>query len=325
MRALASRALAALTGAARGGDHRLLGDRRRPVRRGLGRDRDCLSAGRRALLGRATRDRFASASRSRPRRPCSLRSATSPRAAARTSLMRAMPRILEALPDAHCVIAGDPFPRPQDIAFRDELIELIAELGIEDSVIVAGHYERGRRRLRGRRRDRQPGALQRTLRPGPVRGGDRRQARRWSRSVGAIPELLRDGRSALIVAPEDPEALAEAVIRVLADPELAATLVAGAREIVAARLTPGAQPRRLPPRGRAHARARVRGAEVRGRGGRGPERGSARATGRGPERGAGRTVRRLWRHAQHRPDSSAGWAGLGGARARAVRVTGYAR
>jgi glycosyltransferase involved in cell wall biosynthesis len=56
--------------------------------------------------------------------------------------------------------------------------------------------------------------------------------------VGAIPELLRDGGSALIVEPEDPEELASAAVRALTDPELAERLVEGAREIVATRLTP---------------------------------------------------------------------------------------
>ncbi len=34
-------------------------------------------------------------------------------------LVRAMPAILERVPDARYVLAGDPFPRPQDVAYRD--------------------------------------------------------------------------------------------------------------------------------------------------------------------------------------------------------------
>ena len=56
--------------------------------------------------------------------------------------------------------------------------------------------------------------------------------------VGAVPELLRDGESALFVAPDDPAAIAAGAIRLLNDPKLAARLVAGARAVVADRLTP---------------------------------------------------------------------------------------
>jgi glycosyltransferase involved in cell wall biosynthesis len=43
-------------------------------------------------------------------------------------------------------------------------------------------------------------------------------------SVGAIPELVRDGVTGLLVPPADPQALAGAIQRLLADPELAAAL-----------------------------------------------------------------------------------------------------
>ncbi len=152
-------------------------------------------------------------------------------------LVRAMPRILEALPNARFVLAGDPFPRPQDLAFRDELIDLIAELGIEDSVIVAGHYERVADVYATADVIVNPARFNEPFGRVPFEAAIAGKPAVVT-NVGAIPELLTDGRSALIAEPEDPEALAEAVIRILADPELAATLVAGAREIVAARLTP---------------------------------------------------------------------------------------
>lgn len=43
-------------------------------------------------------------------------------------------------------------------------------------------------------------------------------------AVGGIPEMLHDGRDALLVAPDDPEALAGAVQRVLSEPGLAERL-----------------------------------------------------------------------------------------------------
>jgi glycosyltransferase involved in cell wall biosynthesis len=48
--------------------------------------------------------------------------------------------------------------------------------------------------------------------------------------VGGIPDLVRDGENGLLVEPEDPAALAEALVRVLSDRELATRLGAAARE-----------------------------------------------------------------------------------------------
>ena len=56
--------------------------------------------------------------------------------------------------------------------------------------------------------------------------------------VGAIPELLRDGESALIVEPEAPSELAEAIVRTLTDGELRRRLAAGAARVATERLTP---------------------------------------------------------------------------------------
>lgn len=50
--------------------------------------------------------------------------------------------------------------------------------------------------------------------------------------IGGIPEMVREGESGLLVPPEDPAALAAAIDRLDADPELARRLGAGGREIV---------------------------------------------------------------------------------------------
>jgi 2-deoxystreptamine N-acetyl-D-glucosaminyltransferase/2-deoxystreptamine glucosyltransferase len=49
-------------------------------------------------------------------------------------------------------------------------------------------------------------------------------------AVGGIPEVVRDGRSGLLVPPGDAGALAAALDRLVADPALRARLAAGARE-----------------------------------------------------------------------------------------------
>lgn len=152
-------------------------------------------------------------------------------------LVRAMPAILESFPEARYVLAGDPFPRRQDIAFRDRLAALVAELGIEGSVIVTGHYEDIADVYAAADVIVNPARFNEPFGRVPFEAAIAGKPAVVTR-VGAIPELLRDERSALIVAPEDPAGLGDAVVRVLSDHELAATLVEGAREIVAAHLTP---------------------------------------------------------------------------------------
>src|SRR5207344_1116922 len=50
--------------------------------------------------------------------------------------------------------------------------------------------------------------------------------------IGGIPDLVADGESGLLVTPEDPTALADALVRVLADRALAERLGAAARVAV---------------------------------------------------------------------------------------------
>jgi glycosyltransferase involved in cell wall biosynthesis len=50
--------------------------------------------------------------------------------------------------------------------------------------------------------------------------------------VGGIPEIVRDGETGLLVPPEDPEALAGAIVRMLSDSALASRLGAGGAKLV---------------------------------------------------------------------------------------------
>jgi glycosyltransferase involved in cell wall biosynthesis len=58
-----------------------------------------------------------------------------------------------------------------------------------------------------------------------------------STRVGAVPDVLSDGGTGLLVAPEDPAALAAAIVRLAGDPGLRSRLAAAARQLARERLT----------------------------------------------------------------------------------------
>jgi glycosyltransferase involved in cell wall biosynthesis len=148
-----------------------------------------------------------------------------------------MPEILLRVPTARCVIAGDPFPRPQDLAYRERLVALISELELDDSVFLVGHVEEVGDVYAAADVVVNPARFNEPFGRVPFEAAVASKPAVVTR-VGAIPELLRDGRSALIVEPDEPYALGLAVARVLDDPELGERLVEGARQVVANRLTP---------------------------------------------------------------------------------------
>jgi glycosyltransferase involved in cell wall biosynthesis len=63
-------------------------------------------------------------------------------------------------------------------------------------------------------------------------------------AIGGIPELL-DGDAGLLVPPADPAALADALARLAADPELRADLAVSGRSRIAAEFEAGSVARRL--------------------------------------------------------------------------------
>jgi len=144
-------------------------------------------------------------------------------------LLEAWKRIREACPEARLVVAGqgpDLAKHRSEIVAdpRCELIECVvptqevSRLFAEASVIAFPYIEAS-----------QSGALAIAIafeKPVVV-----------SR-VGGLPEMVQDGRSGLVVPPRDPQALADALIRVLQDEPLRREMQAGAAELRRGRFSP---------------------------------------------------------------------------------------
>ena len=140
-------------------------------------------------------------------------------------LVRALPRIRAAVPGARCAIVGVPHPRPVDEAYAERLRRLPGELGIESDVRFCGALETMDDAYAGADVVVNPAAFARE-----AFGRVAFEALAAGRPVvsttdGAIGELLRDGADALLVEPGSPEAIADAVVRLASDPELAEALV----------------------------------------------------------------------------------------------------
>lgn len=146
-------------------------------------------------------------------------------------VIRAIPRIREAIPAARCVVVGSPFARPQDVAFESEVRRLAAEDGVADAVIFTGFCDRMADAYAAAdvvvNPARFPEPFGRASCEALVAGRPVVAAR-----VGAIPEVLRDRETALLIPPEDPHGLAGAVVELLADPQRAARMASAGRSDV---------------------------------------------------------------------------------------------
>ncbi len=139
--------------------------------------------------------------------------------------LRAFAIVRAAQPQATLVIAGS---GPQ----RAELEALARELGVADGVTFTGRvdnhamaqlYRNADIMLNCSLVDNMPNSVLESLACGvPV----------VSTNVGGVPYLVEDGRTALLVPAAAPERMAQAVLRLCAEPELAASLrQAGLRQV----------------------------------------------------------------------------------------------
>ena len=139
--------------------------------------------------------------------------------------LEAFAQVVEAVPMARLLVAGT---GPEEAALR----ALARRLAVEAQVDFAGRLDRDQMAARLRacavsinpsRVDNMPNSVLEALASGvPV----------VSTNVGGVPYIVHDGQTALLVAPGDPQAMSQAIVRLLVDAGLADRLrQAGLEEV----------------------------------------------------------------------------------------------
>jgi glycosyltransferase involved in cell wall biosynthesis len=133
------------------------------------------------------------------------------------------------------ILAGDGAERPR-------LIEMATQLGVENDVVFLGAVQHSALLPLVRAADivlipsvPEQGVVEATSIAAIEAMAMRRPV--VASGIGGLLELMTDGVSGILVQPRDPSAIANAVRRVLASPDLARTLGEGAREIVLKRFS----------------------------------------------------------------------------------------
>ncbi|MFQ5480319.1 MAG: glycosyltransferase family 4 protein [Thermodesulfobacteriota bacterium] len=140
-------------------------------------------------------------------------------------LLEAIPAVLKEVPKALFVFAGN---GPQ----TENITRQIKELGIEKNVRLLGLRKDVETVLKGIDLFVLP-TFQEALGTSILEASAMRRAVISTR-VGGVPEVVRDGVTGLLVKPDNAEELGEAIIRLLKDPELRASMGMEGRKLVEA-------------------------------------------------------------------------------------------
>lgn len=136
-------------------------------------------------------------------------------------LLRAVARLLPHFPDLCVLLVGDGCERPNVEA-------LIGELGLGDTVMMLG----SRRDIPDVLEAFDVATVSSDFEGSPLAVMEYMEAGIpvVATAVGGLPKMIEDGVYGLLVAPRDPDALAEAIAELLVDPERRAAMGAAARE-----------------------------------------------------------------------------------------------
>jgi glycosyltransferase involved in cell wall biosynthesis len=151
-------------------------------------------------------------------------------------MLAALPQVAAAFPEVRYLLVGDGPHRPA-------LEQQARDLGLADRVVFAGAREDVACLLAAADifvlpslTEALPTVIAEAMAAGlPI----------VATTVGGIPEMVRHGEAALLVPPADPEALAAAVLRLLANPRQAAAMGRAGRRLVAERFDIRTQARAL--------------------------------------------------------------------------------
>ncbi len=148
-------------------------------------------------------------------------------------LLRALRRVADCGIAVHCDLAGEG-------PLRTALLEQVAELGLEPHVSFRGYVAHDRLLAEIRRGDYDAAVLASIERPGTHEGIPVAMMEAMAAGVpcvstasGSLSELI-DPASGILVSQGDPDALADALIRLAGDPALRARLAEGGREKIRA-------------------------------------------------------------------------------------------
>jgi glycosyltransferase involved in cell wall biosynthesis len=157
--------------------------------------------------------------------------------AARINPDKGLDVLLEALklaklrhPDLLAVVYGETQRGYEE--HLDELLARRAELGLEHSIRFAGFVAQPQKEWASARCYVQPARDRTEIMPLAVLEAMAMGLPVVATRVGGLPELVEDGVTGLLVEPERPEALAEALVRVLGDRALADRLGQAGRRLV---------------------------------------------------------------------------------------------
>jgi glycosyltransferase involved in cell wall biosynthesis len=148
-------------------------------------------------------------------------------------LLHALPRLLARLPRAHVAFVGDGWG-PLGVAYQHEMEALAASLGVSHAVTFMGHRTDVTDILAGvdvavqcSRSENLGGAIEALLMGAPL----------VVTRVGGLVDAVHDGETGLVVPPDDPAALADAIIRLASNRPFARRLGAAGRALMLDRFT----------------------------------------------------------------------------------------